>query len=167
MNHDDAGLPRASSRARSSDRARAVLLLLVVPVVALATSCSGSDEGDGLPESAPLTAEATPTSAPAREPEPSTPAEPTAAPTPTAEGAESPGGGGFSEPMSVPGTVSARRGDCLYFTAGDMAQSWVLVGKTSGLRPGDQVEVDGRLSNTPDPACEDAVPFTVTSFRRL
>jgi hypothetical protein len=72
-----------------------------------------------------------------------------------------------STPVTVQGTVSAREGECLYFTVGDMAESWVLTGRTDGLSPGDQVELTGAVIDTPDPACRDAMPFDVLEVERL
>ncbi|HYN30156.1 MAG TPA: hypothetical protein VES95_09850 [Dermatophilaceae bacterium] len=90
-----------------------------------------------------------------------TPAPPAPTSSPTIEP------GVKSTPVTVQGTVSAREGKCLYFTVGDMAESWVLTGRTEGLAVGDQVEVTGAVIDTPDPACRDAMPFDVLAIRRL
>lgn len=67
-----------------------------------------------------------------------------------------------SLPGPVLGTVSARQGECLLFTPGDMAGTWVLTGAIDGLEPGDQVEVTGMLSDVMDPKCPQGVPMKVT-----
>lgn len=71
---------------------------------------------------------------------------------------------GGAVPMPITGTVSAREGQCLLFTPGDMAVTWVLKGQVEGLQPGDRVEISGSLSDVMDPACPQGQTVTVTKF---
>ncbi len=80
--------------------------------------------------------------------------------TPRATPPPADGGG---ERFTVQGTVSARVGGCLLFTPGDMATSWVLVGATAGLAPGQMVDVTGVLGPAPPPGCDQGPAFTVSS----
>lgn len=111
----------------------------------------GSDAPEPLdPTSATL---APSESVPSSDPTPSTP-------TPSNPGAR-------ARPVTVQGTVSALQGGCLLFTPGDMAESWVLVGKTAGLRPGDRVELQGVMIDTEQEGCPQGLPFDVRRFKRL
>ena len=93
------------------------------------------------------------------------PARPRAAPTTTrtTPRATPPPADGGGERFTVQGTVSARVGGCLLFTPGDMATSWVLVGATAGLAPGQMVDVTGVLGPAPPPGCDQGPAFTVSS----
>jgi hypothetical protein len=68
-----------------------------------------------------------------------------------------------ARPISILGTVSVRQGECLLFTPGDMAESWVLTGATEGLAPGKGYTLDGVMDDTPSATCPQGPVFIVTS----
>lgn len=78
-----------------------------------------------------------------------------------------PSPGARATPIEVTGTVSAVKDGCLLFTPGDMAESWVLIGKTKGLKPGDRVRLGGVRIDTEQEGCPMGLPFDVSSVERV
>lgn len=70
-------------------------------------------------------------------------------------------------PIEVTGTVSAVKDGCLLFTPGDMAESWVLIGQTRALKPGDRVRLTGVRIDTEQQGCPMGLPFDVRSVERV
>ena len=66
-----------------------------------------------------------------------------------------------STPLDVVGTVSVNQGDCLLFTPGDMARSWVLTGAVETLQPSHRYTLTGTLEAV-RPECPQGQTFVVT-----
>ena len=64
-------------------------------------------------------------------------------------------------PLDVVGTVSVKQGDCLLFTPGDMARSWVLTGAIETLQPSHRYTLTGTLGPI-RPECPQGQTFDVT-----
>lgn len=149
-------------------------LRYAVPVLALALAAGCGSAGDtgASPTASPSAASPTTTSGPGAGPSsttgPSATAQgPTSSPTAgpiTPKPSLSTEPGARARPQSVLGTVSVKEGDCLLFTPGDMAESWVLVGSTEGLTPGKGYTLEGAMDDQLNPACLQGPTFIVSSW---
>lgn len=94
---------------------------------------------------------------------PQSPASPSAGPiTPKPSLSTEPGA--RARPQTVLGTVSVKLGECLLFTPGDMAESWVLSGSTEGMTVGHGYTIEGSMDDQRNPACPQGPTFIVSSF---
>lgn len=165
----------ASYAARRRPSAAHLAVGLGLGLVLLAGCGSGSDSSDAssagsaMPStrtSATAGATATPSGTAGgtgtAAPQPSS-ASPTAGPIPP-KPSLSTEPGARARPQTVLGTVSVRQGDCLLFTPGDMAESWVLTGSTDGMQPGKGYTIEGAMDDQPNPACMHGPSFIVSSF---
>lgn len=75
----------------------------------------------------------------------------------------SPDGAARAITREVLGTVSARQGECLLFTPGDMAETWVLAGATTGLEVGEGYTLTGAMDDTTNAACPQGPTFIVSA----
>lgn len=139
-------------------RLRYAVLLLALPLTA---ACgAGSDAADPSPQATTSATAGLPTGAPGSTSVPGANATPTpgpVSPDPTSTSAAR------ARPISIVGTVSVQQGQCLLFTPGDMAESWVLSGAIEGLTPGEGYTLEGVMDDTPDKDCPQGPTFIVTS----
>lgn len=140
-------------------------LLTVGAAAALAAGCA-SPPPRGTSTSAELTGPAGVSTAATGSPLQPTPEESLSSDSPPVS-TTTPSQAGRATPVEVPGTVSAVKDGCLLFTAGDMAESWVLIGQTKGLEPGDKVRLKGVMIDTPQQGCPMGLPFDVSSYERI
>lgn len=118
---------------------------MLLVAVALTSACGSppSDRASGAEVSSPIVSTPTASAAQAR------------------GAAASPAVASPAGPREVLGTVSVRQGNCLLFTPGDMAQSWVLTGAIDSLKPSHGYTLTGTLGPI-DPACPQGPTFVVT-----
>ncbi len=129
-----------------------------VPLAVALALLGGCGGGDGTrPAGSPTSATTTIPSASAPVENPTDQAKPTSGSTPTL------GTGPRAVPIEILGTVSVRQGDCLLFTPGDRAESWVLLGEAAtDLQPGKGYTLKGAMDDSGAPGCPQGPAFLVS-----